>query len=589
MAKNLTDSVSPEEEVFFSLCKQIDTPVSLSLWLQFKYAPKELIDHELDIGSYLEKDLERFKAEYLLTNFLRKWKGFDVGIDLEAVALQKFTTSELECRQANRRLRAARSEGYPSFIASVMFTAQRKIALLLGPMSLFCVSPFFGWGPGATFDKSRRTAQVDKKISAVPVTVSGRALDLLRHVISDDLHWSAAILGVLPSGPFSFMPNCFLRTDSCRVTTVPKSAKTDRVIAIEPTGNLFLQKGVGGYFRERLKRRGVDLDDQQVNQRLAAQAGNLALATLDLRAASDSVSREIVYDLLPFEWASLLDSLRSPTALLPDGSTISLEKFSSMGNGFTFELESLLFWALGSSVTELLSEGRPFSVYGDDIICARECAPELIRVLDFCGFSINKDKSFVDGLFFESCGKHYFDQVDVTPAYQKEQTRDVSEAFRLHNRLVRWSQRVGITVKASDSVRRRIPPAYRNCLLPFGAEGDDGMLVPLDELNEVTLDPSLGFRVRVLKGATLVLPGIESALLALDLRLRSSRNAEVSSSLFPSSKSAKPTYGDIEVPVDLSPDLTLKSAHHRARDVKRLTSHRWVYPIGYCALPQYRE
>jgi hypothetical protein len=240
-----------------------------------------------------------------------------------------------------------------------MFRAKRKIASLLGPFSLHCIEPFFGWSPGATFDIKRRFAQVDKKVAANTITVSGRALELLESVVRHDLHWSCALLGRYPEGPWSFVPWAFSEVDLCRVTTVPKSSKTDRVIAIEPTGNIYLQTGVGGFFRRCLKRRGIDLDDQEINQGYAAKALELALATLDLKAASDTVSVELVYELLPPDWAFALDALRSHWALKPSGERVRLEKWSSMGNGFTFELETLIFWALSSSVLEDVHPGGP--------------------------------------------------------------------------------------------------------------------------------------------------------------------------------------------------------------------------------------
>lgn len=571
----------PEREVFFSLCKQFNTPVSLSLWLRLKYDAKSFLEFDLKVGDYLECDSDRFAKDYLVSTLLSKWKGHDAGVDRESVALSKFVTSERVCAETNMRLRKGRSVGFDSDIESWLFQARRKIALLLGPCSLHCISEHFGWGPGATFDLSRRRAQVDRKMTTVPITVSPRAAELFRSVLGEDLHWSASILGLLPEGPFSFLPSVFLSSDSCRVTTVPKSAKTDRVIAIEPTGNLFLQKGVGGYFRRRLKRRGIDLDDQEINQRLAAQAGNLALATLDLSAASDTVSRELVYELFPLDWANLMDSLRSHKALMPDGTPVKLEKFSSMGNGFTFELESIIFWALGSCVRDDIEPEGSFSVYGDDIICPKSCAPDLIRLLALCGFSVNEEKSFVQGLFYESCGKHYFHGRDVTPVYQKEVVRPTSdvddrEAIRLHNRLVRWSIRSGIQISAQNVPFRSACKEVRSCLLPFGAEGDDGFLVPLEQLSGCTQDPSHGFWCRTIADRPRTLPGIQDAMLAL--RLRKDHPRQLRGNLwFDMPWDGEPSYGDVMVGVGAASAFPLK---------RRLSfRHRWVMPPGYCPLP----
>lgn len=508
--------------VFRALCMSVDSPVSLKAYLLFKYGEhKQLAELEWDPRRYKECDVSVASGDYCCISFLSKWKGLNTGVDTEAEAIRKFKLSETHNLETNRRIRNSRNSVIEPRLAGYLYSAKRKIAELLGPFSLLKVEPHFEWGPGATFDLTRREAQVDHKIAKLPITVSTTAIDLLGSVVARDLHWSYCILGVFPSGPFSFIRGVFAATDACRATTVPKNAKTDRFIAIEPTGNLFLQKGVGGWIRQRLKRVGIDLDDQEVNQTYARMAYEEHLATLDLRAASDSVCRELVYELLPVDWAVFMNTIRSRSVQWEDGSRSTLEKFSSMGNGFTFELESLLFWALGSAVVDENSRGRPFGVYGDDLIVPRECADEVVRLLSWCGFETNGSKSFVDGLFFESCGKHYFVGRDITPCYQKEVLATPAEAIRCHNRLVRWSTRVGLRTDAHRPLYRNTPAALRLCLLPFGVEGDDGFLVDVETFvaEAKAVDKNRGYRSRVLKASPLKrLPGVSEALLALRVR-----------------------------------------------------------------------
>lgn len=123
--------------------------------------------------------------------------------------------------------------------------------------------------------------------------------------------------------------------------------------------------------------------------------------------------------------------------MLVDGRWIQLEKFSSMGNGFTFELETLIFWALVESLRDLRSQtGGRVSVYGDDIVCPSDIATDLIELLDFCGFEVNTKKSHWAGLFRESCGEHFFRGKNVTPIYQKEVPKGRVERYRCYNRLL---------------------------------------------------------------------------------------------------------------------------------------------------------
>lgn len=468
------------DEVFFALCKGIDTPVSLGAWLRYRYSHTELASMDIRPRDY--DSTAAFKADYAACSLLSKYKGLRTGIDLEGVALQKFKQSEVACKETNERFRRletvknSRLHGY-------LHSAQRKISKLLGPFSLFAVSESYGWGPGATLEISRRRAFVDSKVCELPITVSRSARSLLRNTIEQDLHWSATILRTYPEGPYCLLDNVFELREESRVETVPKNAKTHRIIAVEPRGNGFLQKGFGGYIRDRLRTVGVNLDDQTRNQELARQAGKMGLATLDLRAASDTISKEVIYSLLPYDWAASLDAVRTRRSLLPSGEVVVLEKFSSMGNGFTFELESMIFWALVQSVIDEHHRGGVVAVYGDDLIFPSDCSTEVCMTLQFCGFTVNDEKSFFDGRFYESCGKHYFDEQEVTPAYQKEELDELTQFIRFGNRLIRLAQRLGSSgfldsrVEASWRCIRRLG-GFNHLTIPLGSEGDDGWLVP---------------------------------------------------------------------------------------------------------------
>jgi hypothetical protein len=134
--------------------------------------------------------------------------------------------------------------------------------------------------------------------------------------------------------------------DDGKLEFVPKNAKTFRSTVTEPVLNGLTQLAIGDFLFDRLKRSGLDLRDQTRNQRLALE-GSLtgALATLDLSSASDTISRELVYHLLPLEWAHFLGLSRTGH-IKYRGQRYTLEKFSSMGNGYTFPLESLIFGLL---------------------------------------------------------------------------------------------------------------------------------------------------------------------------------------------------------------------------------------------------
>jgi len=226
--------------------------------------------------------------------------------------------------------------------------------------------------------------------------------------------------------------------------TVPKKTDIDRVACKEPDLNMFIQKGIGSYFRKCLRRHGINLNDQAINRSLARE-GSITdeLSTLDLSSASDSVSEGLVALFLPETWYTHLDAVRSQVTVI-DGEEHRNEMFSSMGNGFTFELESLLFFTLAKAVAYFTGTRGRLSVYGDDLICPKGMTHHLIFVLQYFGFSINLDKSCIDGPFRESCGGHYHDGLDVTPFYIREPITTLPHLIDIANKLRKWAEVKGL-------------------------------------------------------------------------------------------------------------------------------------------------
>jgi len=196
--------------------------------------------------------------------------------------------------------------------------------------------------------------------------------------------------------------------------------------------NGMFQLGIGSYMAARLKRFGVDITDQSRNQKLA-RLGSIegGLATLDLSSASDCISIGLVEHLLPHDWSAFLSRFR--TGLMEYSDTvIKLEKFSTMGNGYTFPLETLIFWALAQSVCESKEESDAVSVYGDDIIVPTHRYKLLVEVLHACGFVVNTKKSFAEGPFRESCGADYLSGINIRPYYLRSSLSGES-AFSFYN------------------------------------------------------------------------------------------------------------------------------------------------------------
>lgn len=485
-----------EARLFRDLCVAVDSPRSLAAWLCYKHDHNELLKLRWAASPLQTEDVNRL--DYFITEYLSKYKGLRTGIDTAKVALGKWLLAEQRCKDTNLRLRTL-APGFNPRVDGLLFAATRKIANVLGPWNFRKCIAECRWGSGATVDIRRADASIGTKQSTT-LTVTAAALPWLKAFLESDPHWFASLTGHLPSGPFSVLSDVFKIVRGNKFQTVPKNAKTDRCIAAEPTGNGFLQQGVGRYIRHRLKRFGVDLDDQSRNQLGAQQAYQEGFATLDLSSASDTISRELVYQLLPVDWWLYLDALRSPFTSV-DGEWVRLEKFASMGNAFTFELESLIFWALCKSVEELSSPGVDnVTVYGDDLIVNSRDYTPVCEILSFCGFEVNPDKSFSSGEFFESCGRHYYRGQDVTPVYQKEIFDTPSELIRASNRLWRFARSMGLGgftrfASAIRSLEREYPlrPLPR---IPSGCAEDGGFLTWVKDLP--LPDPNHGFRCHVL-------------------------------------------------------------------------------------------
>lgn len=252
--------------------------------------------------------------------------------------------------------------------------------------------------------------------------------------------------------------------------TVPKNAEIDRAAAKEPELNQFLQRSVGLHIRDRLLRvTGIDLTDQSRNRELAARGSKYRdWATIDLSSASDLISRTLVNRLVPPDWYTYLDDIRSHTMLI-DGEPHSMEMFSSMGNGFTFELETAIFWSLAKAILDCcdLSQNphNEVFVYGDDIVCSPALAKRISTIFPWFGFKINKKKSYWSGPFRESCGGHYYNGSDVTPFYLRNPLRELPDLLKILNEFRAWIVRVDpFCLEAKplwDEWARKVPAALR--------------------------------------------------------------------------------------------------------------------------------
>ncbi len=389
-----------------------------------------------------------FASDYLLKEFHSKYcdESLVPAAERRRAAVAKWRDCERRNAQTNAHLRGL-DRGYNilprvGFYSFLKF-AQRLTKDILGPLHDELVLGSFSGGAST----SRRRTE-----SLPALKFTGEA-DVTREAAPyiDVLHRLSPLFRQYSTFYFT------REVGGAELFTVPKKTDIDRCACKEPDINMFLQKGVGRHIRSRLKRFGINLNDQGINRRLA-RLGSISedLCTLDLSAASDSMTISCVQALLPPDWFLYLNDIRSQSVAV-DGTFVRTEMFSSMGNGFTFELESLIFYVLMRTVSYF--EGIPgiISVYGDDIIIPVGMYDMACFVLGEFGFSPNPDKSFSTGPFRESCGGHYHSGVDVTPFYLKRRATHLTDVIRVANQIRLWA--------SSDPSREFSHPALYNIWL----------------------------------------------------------------------------------------------------------------------------
>lgn len=388
---------------------------------------------------------QRDASLYLFSSFLSKWVDKTNHEDLVEPTLELFHEYERHCRSYNR-------EGYRRLTwsddpeISLYYGRMLKfIEEVLGVLDMRVVYKYAKFSTGATVKSTRKYGNRFFKYKNVPYEVTERAIPHARAAIAHDERWVRRLEKHFDK-PFSLIANdqLFQVVPGNVMDFVPKSRKILRTIAKEPSLNMYNQLGVHGYLTQRLKKFGIDITDQSVNQRLA-KLGSIdnSLATLDLKGASGTVTCRIVEKTIPSGWLQLLYDLRSDVGQLPDGTLHNYEMFSSMGNGYTFALETLIFSAAVYAVGGKL--GIDSHVYGDDIVLPTVLSSKLMKLIDACGFIPNAEKSFLSDTYTrESCGTDYLKGINIRPVFLKVSLQDQNlfQLCTLHNRLWQWWCRV---------------------------------------------------------------------------------------------------------------------------------------------------
>jgi hypothetical protein len=394
-----------------------------------------------------------YYADAIVTEFLRKCELPGDKDRKYKAAVDNFWACERQNCNTNVRLSRFINngpfEGCDVAVADFIGRWRKEVSRVLGKLPMELTPRFSG---GATYaDKATVATPPDKMTNRA--TYYRSSSDVL------PFFWQSFWGRVsLRNAPRVVRGNVFF--------TVPKDGSKDRGCGKEASIAVALQLDVGRVLKDCLKACSNDLKKgQEVHKRLARLASkDGSAATLDLSNASDTVAYNLVKLLLPWDWFCLLDSLRAPYTLL-GGRWVRLEKFSSMGNGFTFELESVIFLTLARTICADLGVTPDLSyVYGDDLIVPTEVAQTLVSALKMFGFTPNTKKTFLEGYFRESCGGDFFEGEPVRAHYLESLPTEPQHWIALANGLKRlpalWSS------SAWNECVKNIPSEIRRCSGP---------------------------------------------------------------------------------------------------------------------------
>ena len=412
-------------------------------------------------------------------------------LSLQSAIVKKFYPTDTETLLATRRAALELFSDCNSVCASwvsldeSLITSMRNIAEFelgeLAPWSELLDNAYNG--PGASVNSRGRNSSFEKYFTN-PLTTTSRSLVK---------EWFAYVAR-FPSWAEAELNRIKLQDGfSCGVvggssmTTVPKNSTIDRTICTEPSLNMRFQLALGAAFERKLsKHYGYDSALQPRRNSYLAKVGSLdgSIATIDLHSASDLISLRLVERVLPPTWFAAVLDCRSPRVLV-DGKYVTLNMVSTMGNGFTFPLETYIFSLILRSIARsenvsfsrydrcgLSSNSSRFGVFGDDIVLPSSLYPCMMSALKSLGFKPNDEKSFSSGNFRESCGTDWYSGIDIRGVYCKELSSK-QDHFSLINRLIRWSGRHRVPLR--NTIQSLLPLDWRRYQIPSDLGDDAGI------------------------------------------------------------------------------------------------------------------
>lgn len=460
-------------DLLTTLCREVNSPFSLAIyiairagdWLNVLLLCKSLTPHNYSCHRI-------FSCDYQVVALIKKYSALPIYVDTERACAEKFIAAEKQCELTNAYLLSG--EFYRNPVHNdIMHRAKRIIAGILPSVADIDYTTV-NFSSGRTYGVKRNVSAYYKLNG--PLEVTSKCHHLALEVLKANPGWVQA----LQLDPHKCNEIVTRRGDI--YSSVPKDATTDRPLGIPPLFNAIIAGNVGVALRKAYKEAtGIDIQTAQYTHKRVVQQASITgdIATIDLSSASDTISYAVIMELLPFDWFSFLDSIRSEGFMVktkrPDGTDcekwFKYHKFTAMGCGFTFELESIIFYAIVKACMDYDDVQGFLSVYGDDILLPRDSFDRVTSVLPAFGFAVNVDKSFGTGHFRESCGSDFFSGIDVRPFFLKDELTPRVLCL-WHNTWIRKGYRY-LFPRTFALLRKYIPKdIFLTLRAPLRAEGD---------------------------------------------------------------------------------------------------------------------
>lgn len=454
-------------------------------------------------------DAQRFAASAMRESFLKKQTEELDSARTQRVALETFLKVNEEVGNSSRRaLHEWEEELWGEFKSALWhFHHSSSSCPIISCWDAVVSNGCLGRGA----NRGANGTDFYTKLFSSKLSVSNPALyDVYRRCIGRSHLWSEAE----ETRFATFGPPVIVEDNA--VSFALKDDRTARTIATEATLNMFFQRGISIAYENRLRRFfGIDLATQPDRNALLARLGSIdgSFSTIDLKSASDRIAPWLIRECIPKSIQVYLDACRARTTLLPDGSRVTLNMWSTMGNGYTFSLQTVLFACMVraafryAEVNQITSHGdtssKNWGVFGDDIIVPTGPVTRyVLALLDIAGFTVNSAKTFTEGPFRESCGHDYFQGQLVRPCYARTWSTEAA-LYSLLNRLNGWCLRHVDLPRLRSVLLRELRSKLGGrspCYVPWYYPDSSGLYIPY--CHAVVLlpkDPTLqGRKARVL-------------------------------------------------------------------------------------------